>query len=417
MASHSAKVSVIEDPRELAVHLLMAIDEHKLLVPQAALRVPFRLKQADRQLCFEMVYGTLRYLPGLERVLRSFCPKPRYPEEIRWLLLISLYQMGFMRIPNYASVNEALGVVRRLKMPGLRGLVNGVLRNAGRKGEALWPETPGTDWLLPPWIWQRFCEQYGEEVVAGWLKDWANRPVTAYWSIEDRGQEGDEPVTGLPHGFRQSSGGQAESLIAQGCYVQNESSQAIAELACRLEPKSVLDLCAAPGGKICYLARFGAAESLLACDISAERLSTLTQNRDRLNLNFEIQMADGTEQHDDAFDLVMIDAPCSGLGIIGRHPEIKLHKTAPAPGQLLALQAGLMTSGFKRVKPGGHLLFTVCSLDKTEIPAKPEGAEFDRTLLEAKFPEGFASIEDERFYISPTNARDGFQGVLLRKPR
>lgn len=416
MVRKNSANAAIGNPRELAVRLLMEAADQKLLVPQAALRIPFHLKPADRQLCFEMVYGTLRYLPGLERVLRGFCPKPKYPEQIRWLLLISLYQMGFMRIPDYASVNEALGVVRNLKMPGLRGLVNGVLRNAGRKGRSLWPDSPGPDWLLPDWIWERFCGQYGEAEVSSWLEDWAQRPQTAYWSIEDRAMEGDAPVPGLPHGFRQG-GSKADALIAGGCYVQNESSQAISELVCRLEPKSVLDLCAAPGGKVCYIAKFGAAERLLACDISEDRLNTLKQNRERLGLEFEIQLADGTLSEDETlFDLVMVDAPCSGLGIIGRHPEIKLHKTGPAPDHLLDLQAQLMAGGYARLKPGGYLLFTVCSLDKAEVPAAPEGALFQKSLLENKFPASFAKVGDDRFYIQPTSARDGFQGVLYQKP-
>ena len=406
----------ITNPRELAVRLLTLIADEKLLVPQASNRVSFDLKPADRQLCFEIVYGTLRFLPGLERVLREFCPKPKYPEPIRWVLLTSLYQIGFMRVPDYATVNEAIVVVKRMKMGGLRGFVNGVLRNAGRRGKELWPDVPDQSWLLPKWLWERFRDQYDEAECKAWLEAWRQRPQISYWKPDGRGLEGDMPSPDVPHGYRHDGQMPEEAFLKQRCYVQNESSQAISEIACRLASKSVLDLCAAPGGKACYISAFGKPEVLLACDISDERLSKVHQNKKRLDLDFETSVADGTQVVDDQkYDLVLIDAPCSGLGIIGRHPEIKMHKTGPAPKRLRQLQAQLMARGFERVKQGGYLLFTVCSLDHSEIPKLPENASIAMTTLKQVIPEGMADMDQERFFIAPTRHRDGFQGILLKK--
>lgn len=406
----------ITHPRELAVRLLTLISEEKLLVPQAAQRLFFDLKPADRQLCFEIVYGTLRFLPGLEKVLRQFCPKPKYPEPIRWVLLTSLYQMGFLRVPDYATVNEAILVVKRLKMGGLRGFVNGVLRNAGRKGKALWPEVPDHSWLLPSWLWDRFKAQYSDQELQKWLDTWRERPQTSYWKLGGGGLEGDAASPDLPHAFRHQGQLPEDAFFEKRCYVQNESSQAISEIICRLKPASVVDLCAAPGGKSCYVASFGKPKSLLACDISGERLAKVHQNRERLGLEFETKEADGTRMTLEApVDVVLIDAPCSGVGIIGRHPEVKMHKHAPAPKRLLSLQKQLLHQALKLVKEGGFVLFTVCSLDRTEIPALPKGAELAMEDLQSALPQGMAQLEDDRFIIAPTPYRDGFQGMLLKK--
>jgi len=419
MAQAGPKKDLVRDPRELAVKMLMEIEERHLLVPQASLQVPSDIKLQDRQLCNEMVYGTLRFLPGLEKVLLEFCPKPTFPQPIRWLLLVSLYQMGFMRIPNYAIVNEAIAIAKRMKMGGLRGLLNGVLRNAARRGDALWPKEINHDWVLPPWMWARFKEQYGEAIVSEWANVWTMRPETSYWSMQD-GLEGDSRSENLPHGYRHSGQFQGEGLLKEKCYVQNESSQAIAELVCALKPESVLDLCAAPGGKACYIAAFANPKRLVACDISGERLATVVQNRDRLGLSFETLCLDGSDPAEipsgNSFDVVLVDAPCSGLGIIGRHPELKIHKAGPAPKSLRDLQQTLMIRGYERVKPGGYLVFAVCSLDQAELPKAPENSVFDREMLRNCLPAAYGMLLEDRLIIAPSKFTDGFQAVLLKKP-
>lgn len=416
MGSGSNKSTVIKDPRMLAVKILMEVSEQGLLVPQASAKLPFDLSGKDRQFCFEMVYGTLRYLPGLERTLRQFCPKPKYPSAIHWLLLMSLYQMGFMRVPNYALVNEAIRVAKALRMGGLRGLINGVLRNAARKGEALWPQEASAEWLLPEWMGRRFVEQYGRDEVQCWLEQWNERPLTSYWSVKDQPLTGDEPSPVVKHAFRHNGPFQADDFLENDCYVQNEASQLIGQLALELQPDSVLDLCAAPGGKACYLAAFGKQTRLVACDNSEQRLQTLKSNQARLDLSFETRVQDSASvEGDERFDLVLVDAPCSGIGIIGRHPELKIHKKKPAPAHLRALQKQLLWQGLTWVKPGGHLLFTVCSLDKQEVPTLPEHAQFCSSALEQWLPKTITQLDKDRFYTKPSTWFDGFQGTLLQK--
>jgi len=192
----------------------------------------------------------------------------------------------------------------------------------------------------------------------------------------------------------------------------------VAEMVCRLKPQSVLDLCAAPGGKTCYIARFGNVERLVANDQAAERMARMRDNRQRLDLNFDIQEGDARHlTFDEKFDLVLLDAPCSGLGIIGRHPEIKFLKKKPAEPELRELQAELLEAGWQHVKPGGHLLYTVCSLDKREIPKPIEGSEPVIATSDLDFLKRLpCHLDGCSFFFSPTPTFDGFSGMLLRKP-
>ena len=409
----------IRDARTLTVRCLVESSRGRRLVPEAMHRFDHALSSRDLAFAHEMVYGTYRYLPGLEKVLARFCPKPKFPPEIRWLLLSSLYQIGFMRTKDYAVFDEANKLAVHLGYPRLKGLVNAVLRNAQRAGDALWRDKDGADWLLPTWLKDLLASQHGADAVADWTRTWRDRAELAYWRNDDPVSEEERRSDVVPHGFRRQSALPPEWLSEGRIYIQNESSQAVSELACRLKPKTVLDLCAAPGGKSCYVASFGGCETLVASDLASERVALIEENRNRLGLDFETLCADATQLAWDKplCDLVMLDAPCSGIGILGRHPEIKHHKSQPADESLKKTQAALLKRGWELVAPGGYLLYTVCSLDMSEVPPPPEGAVVDVQALE-HMPSGVPLTHFERlFRISPSNVFDGFCGMLLSKPK
>jgi 16S rRNA (cytosine967-C5)-methyltransferase len=408
----------IRTARELALECLLLIEQDHLLIPEAMQRCMHQLNSRDRQLANELVYGTFRYLPGLEKVLKSFVPKPRYPKTIHWLLLLGLYQLLFTRIPDYAVLNESNRMCERLKMKGLKALVNGVLRRAGREKESLLANKQTPQWLLPPGLLRLFQKQYGEDTVAQWCQAWSERGTQTYWTPNGQPQEGDQRLDPLPHAI-QRQGQLTEEIMTKGqLYVQNESSQAVAELACRLNPESVLDVCGAPGGKACYIATFGKPKQLLVCDASAERLALVAENRERLGLQFEMAAlaAEDLDLPAESFDLVLVDAPCSGIGILGRHPEVKYLKQDPATADFRKRQSMLMQRGWSFVKPGGHLLFTVCSLDQDEVPAFPQDAIADTERLADDLLAPHQTRESGMFYIEPSSRYDGFCGALLRKP-
>ena len=410
-------VTPIRDPRKLAVLCMHEVAQHGLLVPEGLNRIWFELSNEDLNLAHELIYGAFRFYPGLTHVLGRFCKVKKLPPRIFWLLVLSLYQLRYMRVPDYAVLNEANRLAANLKFPGLKGLVNGVLRNVIRRKE-VWEELGGDAYLLPGWMRGYFLNQYDAPTLDRWLAAWRERGRLCYWRKSGEGLPGDEPSDVVPHGFRRQNGIDSEALKDGMIYFQNESSQAIAEIICRSGKNSVLDLCAAPGGKVCYVSAFGRQERLVAYDISASRREKLKENRARLALDFALCETKSALARETPFALVLVDAPCSGIGIIGRHPEIKFHRSRPADEKLRISQAQALARGWKLVEEGGHLLLTLCSLDRGEIPEFPRDAVVDEECLGQWLPAGIpGKFYGSVFVIEPTRIFDGFMAVLLKKPK
>jgi len=408
----------LTNPRALAVACLAEVEKGALLVPEAMARQDFELSDENRNFAYEVVYGTFRFLPGLRHLTESLCKTHKLPVAIRWLLLSSLYQLRFMRVPDYAVLDEANKLAQQLGYPKLKGLVNGVLRNAQRRGEPIWEERDAARRLLPDWLYDLFVDGYGSETVNAWLPAWERRAALSYWTADGQPLAEDTASENLPHAFRTNRTIRPQELQENKAYVQNESSQAVAEMILRLTSGRVLDLCAAPGGKCCYLAAFGELEHLQACDSAPNRIALLEQNQKRLGLNFPVQRIDACDlKVDEAYDLVLLDAPCSGIGIIGRHPEIKFLKHAPAGQKLQATQEALTKAAWSFVKPGGYLLYTVCSLDPEELPDAPEGCQVVDEETLTRISKGFPCVRrGDGFYFPPTEVFDGFSGILWEKP-
>jgi 16S rRNA (cytosine967-C5)-methyltransferase len=332
--------------------------------------------------------------------------------------------LGFTRIPSHAVLDQANRMAHAAGMGGMRGLVNGVLRKADRKGPELFAERDALDWLLPDWLAQQLIADHGREAVASWAEAWRQPPVWSYWSAGGEPlDENDLPSPTAPRAFRRENAITPGELADRPIYIQNESSQILSEILCRARPESVLDMCAAPGGKSHYIAAFQPPRKLVANDVSANRMAALRENQLRLGQSFETMVGDaaGSEFPTECYDAVLLDAPCTGIGVIGRHPEIKLLKKTQADEGLLGLQRALLEAAWARVSPGGLLLYSVCTLAKAETPPLPAGAEpvgaedeliswIDEALLirDADRPECFT--------IQPSRAHDGFRAMLARKP-
>ncbi len=414
----ASRQRAVGDARELAVRCLVEVERGQLLVPESMSRLTFRGSDRDRDFAHEIVYGVFRWEPGLTRTLARFCKLKKTPAPIRWLLMASLYQLRFMRVQSFAAVDEANKLAEKLGFPRLKGLVNGVLRNVVRTASQPWTEEEARAGVVPDWLAELIRARYGADRLAAWADVWRARGETAYWTLDDAGLDGDERSPTLPHAFLRE-GTLAPAAMDRGrAYVQNCASQAIAEMACRARPSSVLDLCAAPGGKSCYIAHFGRPAQLTAADSSPERMFLLKQNQTRLGLSFETRVAAAAalDLPPDSYDLVLADAPCSGLGIIGRHPEIKHLRKGPADETTRATQAAILEAGWRFVKPGGHLLYSVCSIDPAERPEPPADAVPDAEALASWVPPGVPCIVDGGYFrFEPDRRFDGFLGMALRK--
>ncbi len=395
--------------RELAILCLCDVENKRLLVNEALETLAHSLDQKSLAFAHELIMGTLRFEPGLKAWVGQFVSKwDKLPARCRWLLLLSAYQLAESRSPDYAVLNEANKLAQRLRIAGLKPLVNAVLRKLTRQGSAFFTDMESMNKLFPEWLNKSLMRCFPVEKVHAIAAGWSNRPLHYGWKP---GLAGDHPQ--LPHARKIDH---LNESLDDGYYIQNLSSQAICELARVCQPNNVLDWCAAPGGKSLYLASFSNA-NVCATDIQTSRLASIQQNVARLNMGDRLQVINWEQRLAlEPSDLVLVDAPCSALGIIGRHPEIKLHRNDMSITDLRQKQQSVVDEAWERVKVGGFLLYAVCSWDTKEIPDRPENSVVAQPELQtwaSNIP--FVHLEEGGFAIQPDESHDGFCGSLWQK--
>jgi len=344
------------------------------------------LDARDREFITTLVYGTLEHRLRLDHVLDAHLREPKLPPLLRDLLRMSAYQLLFLdRVPEHAVVDEAVKIVKIL-MPHAAGLINGVLRNLIRgKADIRWPEDP-VSYLsvyhsVPRWLVERLMEAYGpetaEQIVAYRQPEHAltlrpNRmrldPKAWERRMDEKGWQwkpGRVPEAYLVTGV--GDVGKDEDFRKGLFSIQGESSMLAVQA---VSPKSgwkVLDACAAPGGKAAYLAeRMQGTGRVFAWDVHAHRVELIRGAIRRLGLeNVRPAERDATVYRPDmeqAMDAVLIDAPCSGLGVMLDKPDVKYRQTPEAIAELVEIQKALLSTCCRYVRPGGLLVYTTCTI-------------------------------------------------------
>lgn len=322
--------------RGLALRALREVDggaRANVIVPE--LLGVSGLDQRDRHLVTELVYGASRMQRACDW-LTSRYTRGRLDAEVRAALRLGAYQLGWTRIPSHAAVSATVAEVRG---PG-RSVVNAVLRRVAEdvdKGIVVWPDTP-TELSYPDWLVQRMVGDLGRQPALAALRT-MNEPAAA-------------------------------TTRADG-YIQDRASQMVAEhLAPHAAGTAVLDMCAAPGGKATALA--ARAGVVVAADLSPGRVRVVAANARRLDQPAVVPVvADGREPpfHHPSFDLVLVDAPCSGLGVLRRRPDARWRVQPGDVDRLSALQRRLLAAAADLVRPGGVLAYSVCTLTAAETAA------------------------------------------------
>ncbi|MGH7025154.1 MAG: RsmB/NOP family class I SAM-dependent RNA methyltransferase [Caulobacteraceae bacterium] len=320
------------------------------------------LSAQDRAFARALVMAALRHLGPIDRALDARL-KREPPPPVRDLLRLGLAQAFWLDTPDFAAVDTTVALAPK----PLRGLVNAVLRGQLRDGAP----AQDAETLAPAWLFARWCATYGEQTaktIAGMI---AEEPAT---DLTPKGRPEAELVEALaaevlPGGAlrtRRRGDVSAWPGYAEGAWwVQDAAAALPARLLDARPGETVLDLCAAPGGKTFQLAAAGA--SVTALDRSAARLGLLTQSLKRLDLAAEVVAADAAKWSDPrAFDAVLLDAPCSATGTFRRHPDVLWNARPSDIASLAATQARLLTAAAARVKPGGRLVYSVCSLEREE---------------------------------------------------
>ncbi|WP_136254051.1 16S rRNA (cytosine(967)-C(5))-methyltransferase RsmB [Onishia niordana] len=402
-----------------------------------------RVAPRDRALLREICYGVCRTLPRLEAlagVLLKSSFKAR-DTDIQALLLVGIYQLLYLRIPAHAAVGETAGAARLLDKGWATRVLNGCLRRLQREASEMQAKVdrdPAVALLHPVW-WLKALRQ-------AWPNDWreiaiannqagpltlrVNRRRTSQEAYLERLRENGieaRPCEHAPDGLTLETPCDVSALpgFAEGdVSVQDEAAQLAVELlGPALAPRpgaQVLDACSAPGGKTAHLLE-AFDVSLQALDSDAERLRRVEGTLARLGLSAQLSAADAGEQDwwdGTPFDAILLDAPCSGSGVIRRHPDIKRLRRPDDIGQLATLQARLLDNLWQTLAPGGTLVYATCSV-LPEENSEQIAAFLARTPdAEIDTPQGLAwGVESGagRQLLPREHGHDGFFYARLKR--
>lgn len=389
--------------REAAMDVLTRVEEDQaysnLLLNQTLTRL--KLERQEAALATELVYGTIQRLNTIDYFLGRFASKglERLQPWVRSLLRLSFYQIRYLdRIPSHAAVNEAVNLAKKRGHQGIAGLVNGILRNVLREKDRLaipdnLPEAAriALEESHPEWLVARWLKRYGPEATRAMCEANNRPPKTSIRHNRLRGsreelaaklaEAGMETVPSplSPAGLILTSGGSAgkSPLFAAGDFsIQDESSMLVALCVAPEPGMKVLDCCAAPGGKSTHMAELmdGRGE-VTAADIHEHKENLIREQAARLGLtNVRTVVSDAKllpERYPpETFDRILLDAPCTGLGVIRRKPDLKWAKKEEEIAEIAGLQRDILQAVHPLLKPGGVLVYSTCTTEPEENEAQ-----------------------------------------------
>ncbi|TFE03541.1 16S rRNA (cytosine(967)-C(5))-methyltransferase RsmB [Jeotgalibacillus sp. R-1-5s-1] len=435
--------------REAALHILDQIDKNQsysnLLLNHAIKK--FAINPKDTGLLTEVTYGTIQRKMTLDYYLEPFLKK-KVEGWVRNLLRLSLYQMLYLdRVPERAAIHEAVEIAKKKGHKGISGMVNGVLRSIQREGvrsiediqdplERLAIETSHPIWLVARWT-----EQFGHEKTRAMCEKNLLAPVqtarvnltrlTREEAIENLAKEGIEAekseiaLAGIQ--VKRGNIAHTDSYKRGELSVQDESSMLVAEALDPVSGEIILDMCAAPGGKSAHIAeKMNNQGRLISLDLHEHKVKLINEAAARLGLSIiETHALDGRKLQekfpDLTFDRILVDAPCSGLGVMRKKPDIKYAKSEQDLNALSKIQLELLDAAVNSLKKGGTLVYSTCTVDRSEnegtvLAFLTKHPEMELVMPES-LPEAVRSlVTDEMLQIFPQDfGGDGFFIAKFRK--
>jgi 16S rRNA (cytosine967-C5)-methyltransferase len=375
--------------REIALKALFKIEQEGSFAEETTEELCFRaeLSAADRRLAAELALGTTKMRKRIDYELDSLVAEglEKLTPWIRNVLRLGIYQLEFTeRIPAYAAVNESVNLARKFGHAGVAKLVNAVLRNYQRKKEEIkFPEDEldylATFYSFPEWLIERWLKYFGRESVEKLCEYFNRKPDFGFRinTLKCSKDEVEKYLQGKNIAFR--PGGycddyyypegpvdleELELLQAGKIYIQDESSLLAVKLLDPQPGETVLDLCAAPGGKSTYTAsKMQNKGRIIGVDKTAEKLKRLEENCQRLGVRIvEFEQADGLTFKTEQVDRILVDAPCSGSGVLNRNADARWQKKEEDLKRLAELQLALLENAVKMLKPKGVLVYSTCSI-------------------------------------------------------
>lgn len=438
--------------RDLALDILESVDKNQsysnLLLNNLINK--HQLSSVDSGLLTEITYGTIQRKMTLDYFLKPYIKNPKKTQSwVMNLLRMSVYQMIYLdKVPDHAILFEAVEIAKKRGHKGITSMVNGVLRNIQRNGVSSFEDIEDTSERLaietshPIWLVKRWMEQFGYEKTKEMCEMNLTAPlqtarvnqkkISRSELVSILREEGYDVETSeiVPEAIICYRGNLAHSESYKLGYltIQDESSMLVAHALDARENDIVLDACAAPGGKTTHVAEGLSTGQVYALDLHEHKVKLIQDQAARLELkNIKTQVADSRNVqalfNKEGFDRVLVDAPCSGLGVMRRKPDVKYTKTKDDIIKLSAIQQKLLEAVAPLVKPGGRLVYSTCTVDRDEndrvvaifLASHPD-FEKDETLRE-RMPEAVAPfVEENMLQVFPQNfGSDGFFIASLRK--
>ena len=380
--------AAISPARAAAFDVLLRVFEEEAYADRALRGASAGLSDRDRALARQLAYGTVQRARTLDHAIETIGRRPvrRLDPPVRAALRLGAFQLVFLDgVPRYAAVNESVELVRRARLERAVPFTNAVLRRLADGGrdrvEGLPDETPAEAALAysyPDWIAETWWRDLGADEARALMAAQNRAPVAVVRLV--RGEIAGEPVPGVPGAWHVEH--VDEDAGAEGRIWPQSAGSQLAGLAVGSEAgERVLDLCAAPGGKTAMLAG-----DVVAVEVNEGRARELEENLRRLGAtHVRVVCADGRDLASDVtgFDRALVDAPCSGLGVLAARPDLRW-RSQPLP----ELQLELLLAAAARVRPGGSVTYSVCTINRDEAEAvvdsavEAAGLEIDASLAE-----------------------------------
>ena len=357
----------------------------------------------DRALAWHLTLGTLRWRGSLDHGLNPHLRRgiDSLDAPVRWAMRMGLFEAARCRTPARAAVHQAVECTKAVGMKRASGMVNAVLRKASQI-----PLSEDPSVTLPPWLAQRWSSH------SAWIQRLREPALISVAGSCPKGLETQTPVVNgipvpnmwtLPSGMGQVS--QLEGFDEGAFWVMDPAAAAVADIVIEAidHGASVLDACAAPGGKAFRMHAAGLDVSV--ADNSPSRIERLQANMIRLGMTLPVLQHDwltGPAPTAGLFDAVLVDAPCSALGVVRRHPEILWRRHPGDPAAMSISQRIILKHAAAHVKPGGVLIYAVCSTEPEEGPAVANALE------------GW-TVTKTWSTVPPAGDEDGFQAFVLKK--
>ncbi len=423
----------MEASRKIALEILVACLDKGQPLDDALARHPGfpELDPRDRAFVRLLLATSLRRLGEIDAVLSAMLERPLEGANAvgHQILRLGAAQLLFLGTPAHAAVDTSVQLAQS-RLPHLKGLTNAVLRRVAREGVAMLGDRDPARLNTPDWLWESWTTSYGDAttraIAAAHLIE---APLDLTPSRDADFWAGRLEAEKLPTGtLRRAAGGAITELpgFAEGTWwVQDAAAAVPARLLGEIKGQRVADLCAAPGGKTLQLCAAGAA--VTAVDISARRMARVGENLARAGFSAELVTADvGKWTPTEKFDALLLDAPCSGTGTLRRHPDIAWLKDEEDVGRLALTQDRLLVHTLDLLKPGGVLVYAVCSLQEDEGPARVDALlarekRLQRVPVQAAEAPGLAeavtATGDLRTLPSMWPERGGLDGFYVARLR